>query len=238
MILSSCLLEIIIRNKEDMNIIFKRKKYKEILEDMKKTNNFYEIYKPIQEKETRNLNEIMLENKRYINKPILMLNISSKEEIELEFYKYGSIFKNPIRKRFGILTDNNFYSSTEPIAKFKKNKSKQKTRFILYAQAIIKENYEEIIERKETWHNEDKKFRLRINYLNEKNKENHFLIYFFEEKERDDILELIKLIKLNITIKDKANEILQSMEKGLSQNDKIYVILKMLAVKRKLKNKK
>ena len=43
MILSSCLLEIIIRNKEDMNIIFKRKKYKEILEDMKKTNNFYEI---------------------------------------------------------------------------------------------------------------------------------------------------------------------------------------------------
>ena len=238
MILSSCLLEIIIRNKEDMNIIFKRKKYKEILEDMKKTNNFYEIYKPIQEKETRNLNEIMFENKKYINKPILMLNISSKEEIELEFYKYGSIFKNPIRKRFGILTDNNFYSSTEPIAKFKKNKSKQKTRFILYAQAIIKENYEEIIERKETWHNEDKKFRLRINYLNEKNKENHFLIYFFEEKERDDILELIKLIKLNITIKDQANEILKSMDKRLSQNDKFYVILKMLAVKRKLKNKK
>ena len=28
------------------------------------------------------------------------------------------------------------------------------------------------------------------------------------------------------------------MEKGLSQNDKFYVILKMLAVKRKLKNKK
>ena len=86
--LSQYLLEIILRNKEDINIIFKRQKYKNILEEIKKKNNYYEIYKPIQEKDPRNLNEILYENRKYLNKPLLMANVSSKEEIELEFYKH------------------------------------------------------------------------------------------------------------------------------------------------------
>ena len=234
MILSVHLLEIMIRNKEDMNIIFKRKNYKNILEDIKKTNNYFEIYKAIQEKEIRNLNEIIYENKKYINKPILMLNVSSKEEIELEFYKHGSLFKNPIRQRFGIITNGKFYSSIDPIEKFNVRKAKEKTMFILNAREIIKEDYE-MVNSKE-WHNEDKKFRIRIIYNTDDNKINNFLIYFFEEKERDDILELIKLMRLKMTIKEPANVALLSMEKKFNQKNKFYMILKILAVKRKLKN--
>ena len=235
-ILSGCLIEILLRSKEDMNIIFKRQKYKNLLDDMKKSNNYFEIYKPLQEKE-RNINEILSENKRFINKPILMLNVSSKEEIELEFYKYGKTFKR-ITPRYGIITDNNFYSSTQPIAKFKKESSKIKTQYILNAKEIIKENYEKIKLKNEIWHNEVKRFRIKINYLNDKNKINNFLIYFFEEKERDDILELIKLLRLKMTIKEQADLALKAMEKEFTQKNKLYMILKMLAIKRKLKNKK
>ena len=236
-ILAGYLLEIILRSKEDINVIFKRKKYKNILDEIKKTNNYFEIYRPLQEKESKNLNEILFENKRFINKPILMLNISSKEEIELEFYKYGKTFKNPIRQRFGIITNGNFYSSTEPIAKFNENKAKKKTKYILNAREIIKEDYEKMLSEKEKWHNEDKKFRIRLVYYDEKNKINNFFIYFFEEKERDDIIELIKLIQLNMTIKEPANNFLTSMEKIFNQKNKFYMILKILAIKNKLKNK-
>ena len=236
-ILSQYLLDIILRNKEDLNIIFKRQKYKNILEDIKKTNNYFEIYKPIQEKESRNLNEIMYENRRFINKPMLKLNVSSKEEIELEFYKFGKIIKNPIRKRYGIMTNGNFYSSKEPIAKFNEKKAKSKTKYILNAREIIKEDYDKIKEKNEPWHNEDKKFRIKIIFFNEKNQKNHFLLYFFEEKERDDILELIKLIQLNMTIREPANKSLKEMENVFNKKNRLYMISKILAVKRKLKNK-
>ena len=235
-ILSQYLLDIILRNKEDLNIIFKRQKYKNILEDIKKTNNYFEIYKPIQEKESRNLNEIMYENRRFINKPMLKLNVSSKEEIELEFYKFGKIIKNPIRKRYGIMTNGNFYSSKEPIAKFNEKKAKSKTKYILNAREIIKEDYDKIKEKNEPWHNEDKKFRIKIIFFNEKNQKNHFLLYFFEEKERDDILELIKLIQLNMTIREPANKSLKEMENVFNKKNRLYMISKILAVKRKLKN--
>ena len=235
--LSQYLLEIILRNKEDINIIFKRQKYKNILEEIKKTNNYYEIYKPIQEKDPRNLNEILYENRKYLNKPLLMANVSSKEEIELEFYKHGKIFKNPIRQRFGIITNGNFYSSKEPIAKFREKEAKKKTNYILNAKEIVKEDYDKIKEMKMNWHNEVKKYRIKINFFNDKNQLTHFLIYFFEEKERDDILELIKLIQLKMTIKDPANQSLKMIENTFSKINKFYIVLKILAVKRKLKNK-
>ena len=235
--LSQYLLEIILRSKEDLNIIFKKQKYRNILDEIKKTYNYYEIYSPTQENDTRNLNEITFDNRRYINKPILMLNVSSKEEIELEFYKHGKIFKNPIRQRYGIITNGNFYSSKEPIATFIEEKAKKKTNYILNAKEILKEDYEKVKENKMNWHNEDKGFRIKINFLNDKNQLNHFLIYFFEEKERDDVFELIKLMRLSMTIKNPANKSLKLMENTFSKINKFYMIIKILAVKRKLKNK-
>ena len=236
-ILSGYLLEIILRNKEDMNIIFKKQQYKNLLEEMKKSNNYFEIYSPIQEKDQRNLSEILFENRNYITKLKLKSNISSFGETELEFYKFGKTIKNPIRKRYGILTNSDFYSSNDPIGSYKIEKSKKKTNYIFNAREIIKEEYNEIKEKKEKWHNEDKKYRIRINYMNDNEQMNYFLIYFFEEQERDYILDLIKLIKLNMTMKDKANKLLKNMEKILKQNNKLYFILKVLLIKRKFKNK-
>ena len=236
-ILSGYLLEIILRNKEDMNIIFKKQQYKNLLEEMKKSNNYFEIYSPIQEKDQRNLSEILFENRNYITKLKLKSNISSFGETELEFYKFGKTIKNPIRKRYGILTNSDFYSSNDPIGSYKIEKSKKKTNYIFNAREIIKEEYNEIKEKKEKWHNEDKKYRIRINYMNDNEQMNYFLIYFFEEQERDYILDLIKLIKLNMTMKDKANKLLKNMEKIFKQKNKLYFILKVLLIKRKFKNK-
>ena len=236
-ILSEYLLEIILRNKEDMNIIFKKQQYKNLLDDMKKSNNYFDIYSPIQESDQRNLNELLFENKNYITKPKLKSNLASFGETELEFYKFGKKIKNPIRKRYGILTNTDFYSSNDPIASYKIEKSKKKTKYIFNAKEIIKEEYNEIKEKKEKWHNEVKKYRIRINYMNDKGQMNYFLIYFFEEKERDFTLDLIKLIKLNMTMRDKADRLLKNMEKILIQKNKLYFILKVLLIKRKIKNK-
>ena len=78
-VLSKYLLEIILKNNENINLIFKRQQYKLILEEIKKTNNYYEIYKSISNLENRKLNEILNDNKKYLNKPLLIQNISSKE---------------------------------------------------------------------------------------------------------------------------------------------------------------
>ena len=236
LILSGYLLEIIIRNKEDMNIIFRKQEYKNLLEDMKRSNNYLEIYKPIQEKDKRNLSELISKNIKLINKPLL-ISISSKFEFELEFYKHGKTFKNPIRKRYGILTNDNFYSSNEAIGNFKVQNAKNKTKYIINAREIIKENYNEIINKKEKWHNEIKKYRIKIIYMGDDNNLNNFLIYFFEEEERDKILEIIELIKLNLTKKEKADKLLKNMEKLLKQKSQLYFVLKALLIKRKLKNK-
>ena len=237
-VLSKYLLEIILKNNENINLIFKRQQYKLILEEIKKTNNYYEIYKSISNLENRKLNEILNDNKKYLNKPLLIQNISSKDEIELEFYKYGKTFKKPIRKRYGIITDNNFYSSTQPIAKFNKKNAKLKTNYILNAKEILKEKYDKENDKdKIEWHNEDKLFRLKINYENENNEKNCFFFYFLEEKDRDSIFNLIKLIQLEKRIKEPANEALKSMEKLFTQNNKIYTIVKILSIKRKITNK-
>ena len=237
-------LNILLNQKEDVSIIFNRKKIQSIIANIEEKKNYAEIFKDIQNNELRitNLYEQLKDNKRYIEKPILLIVINPNEQIEVEFYKYGKTFSNSIRKRFGIIINSNFYSSTQPLQKFDDKKAKNKTKYILNSKEIIKENLQgnenEYDKKNNIWHNEEKAYRIRINYMTDKNKLSSFFVYCEGEKERNEIFQLIKLTQMKLNIKDSSNIVLKKMQKTIKRNNAFYGILKILAVKKKLKNKK
>ena len=240
-ILSVIYLKILLNDNEDPSLIFNRKKYQIILDNIEKNLNYFEIYKNLKNNEPTNLNELLKINKKNILNPILINVVNPNEQMEVEFYKYGKTFSSSIRKRFGIIINTNFYSSTKPLEKFNDKKAKNKTKYILYSKDIVKENLEgnenNYDKKKNIWHNEEKGYRIKINYLTDKNKMSSFFIYCEDEKERDEIYLLIKLTQMSLNIKDASNIVLKQTQKAIKNNYSIYGIIKILAVKKKLKNK-
>ena len=136
-------LKILLNQKEDLNIIFNRQKYQSLINSIKENKNYLEIYKDILNTgEYKNLYEQLKTNKHLIMKPILLVTINPNEQIEVEFYKYGKTFTSSIRKRFGIIMDNRFYSSKQSLNKFDSKKAKDKTKYILNSKEIMRENYD------------------------------------------------------------------------------------------------
>ena len=63
-------------------------------------------------------------------------------QIEVEFYKYGKAFSSSICKRYRIIMDRKFYSSTQNLDKIEEKKVKDKAKYILNSKEIIRENYD------------------------------------------------------------------------------------------------
>ena len=237
-------LEILLNSNENINILFNRPKFKSILDSIKQNKNYFEIFKSIgtDEYKNQNLFQILKDNKQLINKPLLLVTINPNEQIEVEFYKYGKTFTSSIRKRFGIIINCNFYSSTQPLEKFNDTKAKNKTKYILNSKQIYRENLDgnenEYDKKVNIWHNENKPYRIRINYLTDKNKMSSFFIYCEGEKERNEIFQLIKLTQMTLNIKESSDIILKKMQKSINRHNIVYAIIKILTVKKKLKNKK
>ena len=238
-------LEILLNNEEDLTAIFNRQKFEVMLENIKQSNNYFYIFKKVENNEYKNPNlvDCLKENKDFISKPILLVTLPPDEEKEVEFYKFGKTFSSSIRKRFGIIINHSFYSSKKPLDKFDENKSKNKTKYILNSQKMMKQNLEgneqdyDKKDKDNRWHNEEKLYRIKIDYLTDKNKLSSFFIYCTEEKERDDIFQLIQLTQMKLTIKEVANKQLIKMENSMARNDTFYALVKIIAVKRKIKNK-
>ena len=236
-------LEILLNNKEDISIIFNREKYQKFLDEIKENKNYLDIFKNIEKNEYKNVNfyEHLKQSKAYIAKPILLVALDPKEQKEVEFYKYGKTFSESIRKRFGIIINTKFYSSTQPLDKFDEEKAKDKTNYILNSKEIIRENYEgnegDYDKKHNIWHNEDKVYRIKINYMTDKNKKSSFFIYCETEKERNQIFQLIKLTQMSLNIKEPANVCIKKTQKSIMKNNCFYALLKIMAVKNKLKNK-
>ena len=235
-------LKIMLHDNQDISVIFNRSKYKAILDNIEKNKNYFELFKNIEAKDYNNPNlfELLQDNKSFLNKPLLIVTLNPNQMIEVEFYKFGKTFTKSIRKRHGITINNNFYSSTVPLEQFDEKKAKNKTKYILNSKEIILENYEgneNNYNKNNIWHSEDKIYRIRINYMTDKNKMSSFFVYSPDEKERNEIFQLIKLTQMSLNIKGPANSCLNGMKKILFKNDQFYVIAKILAVKRKCKNK-
>ena len=61
---------------------------------------------------------------------VLVKELKDKINFDVEFYKIGQSC-NGLRKRFAIVMRGGFFSSKEPIARFNREKAKDKTRYLI-----------------------------------------------------------------------------------------------------------
>ena len=178
-------------------------------------------------------NEMIMENK-------IILNLPEQLDFDIEFYKIGKRC-NGLKKRYAFIKRNGFYSSKNPLEKKDEKKMKDKTQYLPDSQVLIQRK-DEIGKNEGEWSNKNKIYRIRINYIREKKKNNpkysSFFFYFDDEKQMMLVYYMLYGLSLNEDYKLRAKQSLSDIELSLHRGNKFYVILKMLAVKQKIKNRK
>ena len=124
---------------------------------------------------------------------VLVKELKDKINFDVEFYKIGQSC-NGLRKRFAIVMRGGFFSSKEPIARFNREKAKDKTRYligsIVYLETIDawRNNKDK---NKGEWSNQAKPWRIRINFKDPQLKGQYrsFFMYFETEEKMKEVEE-------------------------------------------------
>ena len=182
-------------------------------------------------------------NEESIEEPRLDV-IPDTLDFDVEFYKIGRKCSG-LKKRYAIIRDGKLYSSDKPLSELEKydekewEKMKQKTKFLEGAE-VINESFDKYDKGMGEWSNKEKKFRIRINYIDdkEKNKKSSFFFYFDNNKKMKDVeLAIFNLIKSdNYKLVSKNN--LDNLRQISEYSYKFYTIMKILSVKNKIKKNK
>ena len=213
-----------------------KEKYKEI--EQKIHSHYYYCFEDVHGSNFNMIkyfeeNEMIMENK-------ILLSLPEQLDYDIEFYKIGKKC-NGLKKRYGIIKRNGFFSSKKPLEKADPNKMKDKTKFLPDSEVIM-ERKDEIREGQGEWSNKNKIYRIRINYIREQKKDkkkySSFFFYFDDENKMMTVYYMLFGLSLNEEYKFKVKNCLSSIEISLHNGNIFYVIMKMLAVKQKIKNRK
>ena len=212
-----------------------KEKINELIEETKNKNYLYGL------SDLNGANKELIismnQNKDKILKPELY-QIPDSIDYDIEFYKIGKKC-NALKKRYAIIKKGRLFSSDKPLNKLDKKKLKEKTHFLDGAE-IYNETIDEQSEDGGEWSNKHKRYRIRINYLEDKVKKTYssFFLYFHEKKEMDEV----NLALFNICKKDNykliAKNSIHNLKKILLDGNKFYTIIKILSVKNKIKKGK
>ena len=220
----------------DPNISAKEKeKIPELIEQIKNKNYYYCLSDL--NGANHELIKLMNQNTDIISKPQLV-QLPNTIDYDIEFYKIGKKCSG-IKKRFAIIKDRRLFSSSQPLNNLDKKKLKEKTKYLEGAE-IINETIDNQSMDGGEWSNRNKKYRIRINYLEDKNKQlySSFFMYFDNKKE----LEEVNLALFNISKKGNyktiAKNSILNINEMLLNGKKFYTILKMLSFKNKIKKQK
>ena len=177
--------------------------------------------------------EMSMENK-------VTLNLPEELDFDVEFYKFGKRC-NGLKKRYGIIKRNGFYSSKKPLERVDKKKLKDKTEYLLDSE-VITQRKDEIGKEEGEWSNKNKIYRIRINYIREKKENNpkfsSFFFYFDNKEIMMKVYYMLYGLSLNKNYKLRAKRSLVDVKLHLHRENKFYVILKILTVKQKIKIRK
>ena len=220
----------------DPNISSKEKeKIPELIEQIKNKNYYYCLSDL--NGANHELIKLMNQNTDIISKPQLV-QLPNTIDYDIEFYKIGKKCSG-IKKRFAIIKDRRLFSSSQPLNNLDKKKLKEKTKYLEGAE-IINETIDNQSMDGGEWSNRNKKYRIRINYLEDKNKQlySSFFMYFDNKKE----LEEVNLALFNISKKGNyktiAKNSILNINEMLLNGKKFYTILKMLSFKNMIKKQK
>ena len=178
------------------------------------------------------------EQQKIIYKPIIN-SVNESCEFDTPLYKIGQCCGS-WKARNGIIGKKSLFSSKNNYKDFKKDKGKDKSKY-LYGSKVTLEGKDKIIKNFE-WQKNDYNFRMIIEYLdnktkNEKNKEEYkSIILYFHTKEKMDLAK-----ELLFGIKDSDKIIINNlnvMKKIINNSFIFYGMLKFLSVKEKIKKRK
>ena len=194
--------------------------------------------------EKTKINEIIeeIKNKNYYY-CLSDLNGANKELIttidyDIKLYKKGKKC-NALKKRYAIIKKGKLYSSDKPLKQMDKKKLKEKTQYLQEAE-VINETIDEQSANGGEWSNKNKRYRIRINYIEDKKKKEYssFFLYFDDKKEMNEV----NLALFNICKKDNykiiAKNSIHNLKQILLNGNKFYTILKILSVKDMYKKRK
>ena len=210
-------------------------KINEIIEEIKNKNYYYCL------SDLNGANKDMIismdQNREKIIKPEL-IKLPDSIDYDIEFYKIGKKC-NALKKRYAIIKKGKLYSSDKPLKQMDKKKLKEKTQYLQEAE-VINETIDEQSANGGEWSNKNKRYRIRINYIEDKKKKEYssFFLYFDDKKEMNEV----NLALFNICKKDNykiiAKNSIHNLKQILLNGNKFYTILKILSVKDMYKKRK
>lgn len=173
---------------------------------------------------------------------VLVKELKDKINFDVEFYKIGQSC-NGLRKRFAIVMRGGFFSSKEPIARFNREKAKDKTRYligsIVYLETIDawRNNKDK---NKGEWSNQAKPWRIRINFKDPQLKGQYrsFFMYFETEEKMKEVEEMLFGLRCGDDKKVSIVSNLQQIQKLIEGSYLFYGVLKMMSVKAQVKKRK
>ena len=173
-------------------------------------------------------------------KKLQTIELPNSIDYDIDFYKIGKKCQG-IKRRYAIIKDGKLLSNKKPFKNLdKKDKKaiKDKTKFLIGAE-IINQTIDNQSENEGEWSDPNKKYRIRIDYLEDKvkNKYSSFFMYFDNKKQLNEVNSAL----FNISKKDNyraiAKNTINNLKEILINGNKFYIILKILSVKKLTKNK-
>ena len=236
------LMKIILNSKLDINLIFNKNEYLNLYNSLQNseteyylihnniTNKSYNEFETISKKQEIN-NEKKFEHfDSLLYKPLLFYSKKQKS-YEMIMYKSSQTFSNTLVKRYGIINNNKFFSSNVSLKEFRSENAKDKTFFLKDSEISIEDK------NNDQWSEDDINYRITIKYL-EKNKIKYFFLYSNNKNEIKEFYNHLHNIKMFLNSKNNNySSIKNNFEHIMTNSIKTYFVMKMILVKRKVKNR-
>ena len=173
-------------------------------------------------------------------KKLQIIQLPNSIDYDIDFYKIGKKCQG-IKRRYAIIKNGKLYSSKKPLKNLDKNDRKtlkDKTKFLIGAE-IINQTIDNQSENDGEWSDKNKKYRIRIDYLEDKNKNKYssFFMYFDNKKQLNEVNSALFNISKKDNYRTIAKNTINNLKDILITGNKFYTILKILSVKKMRKNK-
>ena len=179
------------------------------------------------------------QNKESLEEPGLLI-FPNNINYDIEFYKLGRKCHG-LKKRYAIIKNGKLYSSDKPLKDLQEKdfeKLKDKTEFLIKAE-INKETKE--VNSGGEWSSKEKENRIRVNFIPDPKKpeeKSSFFLYFEDERQMKEVDLALYNLSRPPEFQLEAKNSLDKLNNIFLYGKKLYTMLKILAVKNRIKKRK